>query len=101
MSELFDTRTTGKTIKGTESADGLQGTKYADRIFGYGGNDWLIGNSGNDLLVGGAGGDKIQGDIGSDTASYAGSPAGVTVSLLSVQEAEATRLEILFSISRI
>ena len=42
----------------------------------------LIGNSGNNVLIGGAGADTLDGGAGIDTASYATSPAGVNVSLL-------------------
>ena len=42
----------------------------------------LIGNSGNNVLIGGAGADTLDGGGGTDTASYASSPTGVTVSLM-------------------
>ena len=42
----------------------------------------LIGNSGNNILAGGAGADTLDGDAGWDTASYATSSSGVTVSLM-------------------
>ena len=59
-------------------------------ILGQDGNDTLIGSHGkddlnggadNDLLIGGRGADFINGDEGIDTASYAGSVAGVAVHL--------------------
>ena len=58
--------------------------------FGQDGNDTLIGSRGkddlnggadNDLLIGGRGADFINGSEGIDTASYAGSVAGVAVHL--------------------
>ena len=42
----------------------------------------LIGNSGANVLIGGAGADTLDGGAGIDTASYATSPAGVNVSLM-------------------
>jgi Ca2+-binding RTX toxin-like protein len=50
-------------------------------LSGGAGNDRLSGRGGNDLLIGGAGRDLIDGGTGNDIASYAGSDAGVTVSL--------------------
>jgi Ca2+-binding RTX toxin-like protein len=43
--------------------------------------DTLTGNAGNNTLTGGAAGDVLDGGAGIDTASYAGSIAGVTVNL--------------------
>ena len=45
------------------------------------GHDALTGGGGDDMLVGGAGADALVGGAGRDTASYAGSTAGVTVDL--------------------
>jgi Ca2+-binding RTX toxin-like protein len=69
------------TITGTDASDALNGTALADQIFGLGGNDTLVGFGGDDMLEGGAGGDELFGSNGFDTASYAGSRAGVTVVL--------------------
>ena len=44
--------------------------------------DTLTGNSGNNVIEGGASGDIIDGGLGIDTASYATSNTGVTVSLV-------------------
>ena len=60
------------TINGTDGAETLTGTDENDVINGLGGNDTLQGLAGNDTLDGGA---------GTDTATYAASPAGVSVSL--------------------
>ena len=45
------------------------------------GNDVLTGNDGNNILIGKGGADILDGGEGTDTASWAGSPNGVTVSL--------------------
>jgi Ca2+-binding RTX toxin-like protein len=42
----------------------------------------ITGNSGNNVLAGLAGSDTLDGGAGADTATYAASPAGVTVSLM-------------------
>jgi serralysin len=42
----------------------------------------IIGNSGNNILAGLGGGDYIDGGAGTDTVTYAASPAGVNVSLV-------------------
>jgi Ca2+-binding RTX toxin-like protein len=59
----------------------LEGTNGADEIRGLAGDDTLIGFSGNDLMLGGLGADELFGSDGFDTASYAGSRAGVSASL--------------------
>ena len=72
-------------IKGTDGDDRfpreLEGTNLADQIFGLAGDDVLIGFGGHDVLEGGKGADELFGSDGFDTASYAGSQAGVTVVL--------------------
>ena len=45
-------------------------------------NNELTGNSGANVLIGGAGADTVGGWWRHDTASYAASAAGVTVSLM-------------------
>jgi Ca2+-binding RTX toxin-like protein len=65
----------------TNGADAAWGYGGDDLIYGLGGNDELHGGDGNDYLTGGSGADTIYGDSGNDTANYAGSPAGVSVSL--------------------
>jgi Ca2+-binding RTX toxin-like protein len=59
-------------ILGNWKDDILVGTDGIDAIFGRGGNDTLIGLAGEDTLDGGD---------GIDTASYDGSPEGVTIDL--------------------
>ena len=82
---------TGVTITGTAGADiigegrTVEGqptpTQDDDTINGGAGNDVIDGLGGNDLLTGGAGADFLIGGAGNDTASYAKSGSGVTVSL--------------------
>jgi Ca2+-binding RTX toxin-like protein len=55
------------------SIENLQGSGFADT---------LNGDNGNNILEGGAGADRLNGNGGHDTVSYAGSNAGVNVSLL-------------------
>jgi ABC-type transport system substrate-binding protein len=52
-----------------------------DRIEGLDGRDVMCGGEGDDVLVGGAGPDAIDGGPGTDTASFADSPAAVSVDL--------------------
>ena len=61
--------------------DTVYGGAGDDIIDGGDGNDALYGEAGNDTLTGGAGADIIDGGTGTDTASYAGSSAGVQVNL--------------------
>src|SRR6185312_6832352 len=49
---------------------------------GNGLSNWLAGNAGDNILIGLGGNDMLDGGAGIDTASYAGSSAGVTVSLM-------------------
>ena len=78
------------TITGTSRGNSLTGTGDGENIYGLGGNDYLYGRGGddeldggpgNDTLNGGGGADRLTGGDGEDTASYTGSPAGVTVRL--------------------
>jgi Ca2+-binding RTX toxin-like protein len=69
------------TITGTNAGNNLNGTSLADQILGLGGDDILIGFDGDDALDGGKGADQLFGSSGFDTASYRGSPFGVTISL--------------------
>jgi Ca2+-binding RTX toxin-like protein len=68
---------------GTNGKDKLIGTNDNDVFNAGNGPDELFGEGGNDLLIGGNGPDKMYGGTGIDTASYATSLLGVTVSLLS------------------
>jgi len=56
-----------------DGGENLIGSAHADR---------LNGDNSDNLLEGGAGADTLNGNGGSDTAGYAGSDAGVNVSLL-------------------
>lgn len=69
------------TIIGDETNNNLPGTVANDEIYGLDGADALTGEAGADLLVGGAGADALDGGADIDTASYAGSSAGVVVNL--------------------
>ena len=52
-----------------------------DTVIGNAADNALDGRAGNDVLRGGPGADSLVGGPGQDTASYAGSPQGVTVRL--------------------
>lgn len=78
----------GDTIAGFEHAIGGAGGDaivasdgVANILVGNNGNDTLYGLSGNDTITGGAGADIINGGDGVDSASYAGSSAGVKIRL--------------------
>ncbi|WP_432419681.1 beta strand repeat-containing protein, partial [Herbaspirillum aquaticum] len=65
----------------------VYGSNANDLLYGGSGNDVLIGGTGNTFFQGGAGADQIVGGVNStgtnvNTASYAGSSAGVTVNLV-------------------
>ena len=60
----------------------LTGTAGDDTLEGGTGDDTLNGLAGNDTLIGGAGADALDGGTDTDTASYEGSSAAVTVSLV-------------------
>ena len=82
--ELTGSRVVNK-LWGGMMADILDGDRGDDHLWGLGGDDVLIGGRGDDVLEGGGGADELAGDAGKDTASYAGSPMGVTVRLHSQQ----------------
>ncbi|WP_180896918.1 calcium-binding protein [Caulobacter flavus] len=78
------------TSEGLVSIENATGSEYADRLYGtagdnvikgLAGDDQLYGREGNDILEGGAGADLLVGGGYFDTASYAGSAAGVQVDL--------------------
>jgi Ca2+-binding RTX toxin-like protein len=69
-------------LVGNNAANVIVGGAGNNTLKGGGGHDELIGNLGNDTLEGGSGGDLLFGGAGIDTAVYAASSAGVTVSLL-------------------
>ncbi|ANK85545.1 MULTISPECIES: right-handed parallel beta-helix repeat-containing protein [unclassified Rhizobium] len=68
--------TTTKLYTGTNGNDIMPHTGQSN-----GGNETFKGLAGNDMLKGGAGADVLDGGNGNDTASYAGSSAGVHVDL--------------------
>jgi Ca2+-binding RTX toxin-like protein len=78
------------TIHGGIGNDSIDAGNGNDIVFGEAGNDSLYGGAGadqldggdgNDLLEGAAGADVLAGGAGNDTASYAGSAAGMAVNL--------------------
>jgi Ca2+-binding RTX toxin-like protein len=72
---------TVENLVGTRFNDLLVGNAASNSISGLTGIDRMFGLSANDLLVGSAGNDLYNGGIGTDTASFAGSPAPVSVNL--------------------
>lgn len=69
---------TGDRLSGVED---LIGSAFGDILTGDPGPNGLLGNAGDDLLAGRGGADLLAGGAGIDTASYAGSPSAVQVSL--------------------
>jgi Ca2+-binding RTX toxin-like protein len=69
------------SIDGGAGNDGAFGGADNDSITGGAGDDQLDGGDDNDFLEGGADADSLTGGAGIDTASYAGSAAGVTVAI--------------------
>lgn len=78
---LIDGGLANDVLWGNSGNDTLRGSDGNDIVDGGPGNDIILGQNGNDTLSGGAGNDVIDGGNGVDTASYAGSPTGVTVNL--------------------
>lgn len=73
-----------ENVTGTDFYDDtLRGDGNDNILSGRRGDDVLWGRGGNDTLDGGAGADELDGGEGVDTATYAGSNAGVYVSLTS------------------
>ncbi len=79
------------------SIEGVEGSAQNDVLTGNASDNLLSGEAGDDLLNGGGGADVLQGGSGNDTASYADSAQGVSVSLATGQgsggDAEGDRLE--------
>ena len=72
----------GNTLSGGTGNDTLDGGAANDTLDGGADNDTLLGGANNDTLNGGAGDDTLDGGVGTnDTATYAGTAGGVTVSL--------------------
>ena len=69
------------TLTGDGAENILAGGGGDDTLAGGGGDDTLDGGGGDDTLIGGVGADALDGGRGDDTASYAGSGAGVAVFL--------------------
>ena len=69
------------TLLGGGNNDTLNGGDQNDTLNGGPGNDTLNGGDHDDTLIGGTGADTLEGGPGIDTASYAASPAAVTVNL--------------------
>jgi len=61
--------------------ENVAGSGSADTLTGTSGDNTILGNGGDDVLKGAGGADSLVGGSGNDTASYAGSSAGVTVDL--------------------
>ena len=82
-----DTLTNIENLIGSAHNDTLVGNGQANVLTGLTGNDLLWASSGDDVLTGGPGADRLVGGAGNDTASWAGSPEGVTVRLHSLSAA--------------
>jgi Ca2+-binding RTX toxin-like protein len=67
---------------GGSGDDLIEGREGNDTLEGGAGSDTLDGGAGDDLIDGGTGGDWLDGGSGFDMVTYAGSTAGVTVSLV-------------------
>lgn len=73
VSLLAPAKNTGFAARDTfDSIENLIGSAFKDK---------LVGDAGNNILEGGSGGDALDGGKGIDTASYAGSMAGVVADM--------------------
>ena len=77
-----DTLSNVENLTGSAHDDSLTGNDFGNDLSGGAGADTLNGGAGDDTLEGGAGADALDGGTDTDTASYAGSSAAVTVSLV-------------------
>ena len=77
-----DTLSNIENLTGSAHDDSLTGNDFGNDLSGGAGADTLNGGAGDDTLIGGAGADALDGGTDTDTASYAGSSAAVTVSLV-------------------
>lgn len=68
-------------VEGSALGDRIIGNSAANTLLGGGGADVIRAGGGDDLVRGGAGADLLEGGGGIDTLDYAGSAAGVTISL--------------------
>jgi Ca2+-binding RTX toxin-like protein len=80
-SDWFEGGPGRQILIGLGDFDRLEGGEGNDLLLAGDGDDALDGGSGDDTMVGGPGEDFFHGRWGVDTVSYAGSPAGVLVSL--------------------
>ena len=85
---MYDDMLTGSAgsnrLSGGDGDDTLSGGDGDDRLSGGAGADMLMGGNGDDVLTGGEGADVLEGGehaADGDTASYAGSTAGVRIDL--------------------
>ncbi|MGP6089380.1 hypothetical protein [Antarctobacter jejuensis] len=76
-----DTYVDVENLLGSAFGDILRGDANANGLDGGLGDDTLIGRDGDDTLVGGLGADRLIGGADDDTASYAGSSAGLIADL--------------------
>jgi Ca2+-binding RTX toxin-like protein len=79
--QIFDPRTDGAFVDGSDLDDHLIGTPVRDVMKGGGGNDVLVGLDGDDVFIGDAGTDDLRGGNGIDTVLYNDSNAAVSVNL--------------------
>ncbi|KAA1429105.1 S8 family serine peptidase [Nocardioides antri] len=71
------------SLTGDGAANQLNGQLGSDKLGGLGGNDELLGGADVDTLIPGGGDDTVNGGALADLVSFAVSPAGVTVNLIS------------------
>jgi Ca2+-binding RTX toxin-like protein len=82
LNDRLDGGTGDDILDGGFGHDSLYGDEGNDRLIGGVQNDKLDGGTGDDTLDGGLGVDVLIGGAGYDTVTYAGSSAGVLVSLI-------------------
>lgn len=64
--QIFDYRTAGIDIRGTDFSDDYFGSRFSDSLDGARGGDDLSGMAGADLVYGGIGNDLVEGNNGND-----------------------------------
>jgi len=69
------------SLDGSNGLDMLWGGTGNDNLRGGAGDDYLSAGPGDNVLSGGSGADQLVGGTGQDTADYAASSAGVTITL--------------------
>jgi Ca2+-binding RTX toxin-like protein len=65
-SKVFDARSSGIDLDGSDLADKYLGSSFGDSISGLGGSDKIYGGGGIDVILGGLGSDLLRGDGGND-----------------------------------